>query len=184
MLGVRHLIAEENSNMTPSQSIIIGVVSGLITGSLVFLLSQIIRKIIIPWYQEFIYSGIIVSGTWEVNTLEQKHHRKIIIELKQQAHKLTGISTHIAQDEAVPGDQIRTYILQGKIHNRFVSLTGESVDSKRLGAVSFLLEIVGDGQVMEGHGSAYSTVTSQITGGNCKFIRLKDINFTQITDGV
>ena len=75
--------------MGATESIIVGIVSGLITGSLLFLLGQLFRKAFIPWYREFIYDGILVGGTWYVQSTDPSHHRDITIELTQHALYLT-----------------------------------------------------------------------------------------------
>lgn len=78
-----------------------------------------------------------------MRNVEPPHHRDITIET-QHAFTVAGISTHVAKTDQIPGDRVRTYEVHGRIHNRFLSLTGNPTDSKRLGAIHYLLEITGD----------------------------------------
>lgn len=51
--------------MSLSETIVLGVVSGILTLVFIFLCVIIFTKIVIPWYGSIIYSGIDLSGLWE-----------------------------------------------------------------------------------------------------------------------
>lgn len=157
--------------MELAATIFIGVLSGVIASVLFFALGRIYQKILVPWFEERIYKGINVEGVWQLEHIDYTHHRRITLELTQHAQKLSGTSIHIATSETATGDRLRRYRINGRIQDRFLLLSGEPSDSSRIGAVTFLLEVVGDGQVMEGFSTAYSTVTSQVIGARCKLTR-------------
>lgn len=113
-----------------------------------------------------------VTGTWVVEyPREQKHRRDVSIELYQYGDIVRGISTHIKTANDIYGDAVRTYALEGQVYNRFVQLTGRSPSPQRLLINCFLLEIVRDGQIMEGAAMAYSTVQGGIITSACKCMR-------------
>jgi hypothetical protein len=117
------------------------------------------------------YSGINISGTWEVKFPDDDPHRRdITFELRQKGAKIWGFSTHIKKSEEIPGDPIRTYVQKGQVYNRFVQLSGQSPTPQRLLINSFLFEIVDDGRKMEGGVIAYSTVTRKIFSKECACI--------------
>lgn len=150
-----------------TESIIIGVVSGLITGFCALTLSQIFRKIVRPWYESLIYDGIKIEGTWHIEFTDPTHNRNVTFELNQKANTLTGISTHVLKDEKKSGDKIRTYQLSGRIRNRFIDLSGRSIDRTRVGVLTMLFEIIGDGQKMHGYITGYSTLDSELKSLYC-----------------
>ena len=51
---------------TSSITIILGVVSGIVTTGLLYLLGIIFTKIVLPWYQKLIYKGVDLNGEWRV----------------------------------------------------------------------------------------------------------------------
>jgi hypothetical protein len=141
-----------------SSTIILGVVSGLLSGYLIYFFSVFLKKIALPWYKRIVYSGIDLSGTWIIES-DKYDRRDITIEIKQNAGDISAISTHVlrkpAQNER--SEIIRTYLLNGSLKDRFIILTGRPNDPTRIGALTFLFEVVGDGKTLKGVGSAYSS---------------------------
>lgn len=107
-----------------------------------------------------------------MRNIEPPHHRDITIELTQHAFMVAGISTKMAKTDQIPGDRVRSCDVHGRIHNRFLSLTGNPTDSKRLGDIHYLLEITGDGQTMVGWCKAYSK--DKTIGLRCMLVRRDD----------
>ena len=50
--------------MESTESLVIGIISGILTSILLLLAANFINKILIPWYQTLIYRGVNISGTW------------------------------------------------------------------------------------------------------------------------
>lgn len=140
--------------------LMIGVTGGIISSIIMFIIFSYIEKIIIPYYKERNYRGIDVSGSWVVNS-EEYDRRSIVIDINQKADNLTAKSTHILTEEYKKNnnfvDTVRVYELTGYINDRFVTLIGKPDDGKKLGAVSFLFEVIGDGKTLKGIGMAYSS---------------------------
>ncbi|NIK51929.1 hypothetical protein [Xanthomonas arboricola] len=149
-----------------TQSIVVGVVSGVLTsiGIAVFLL--FVKKVFIPWYQSITYSGINLSGTWYA--VDPTMAQRIEITLKQTAKHIKGhaVFTHIPDEEDDDNpfsyEPTRTFNLTGLTQDRFVALTLRHTDINRLGINCYLLEVIGDGRRMSGHFSFYSINTNQI----------------------
>jgi hypothetical protein len=51
--------------MNATQSIVLGVISGVFASGIVYLAVLFFNKVVIPWYREVIYSSIDISGTWK-----------------------------------------------------------------------------------------------------------------------
>jgi hypothetical protein len=164
--------------MTSESTILLGVVSGLLSGYAIYFLAVVFRRVVVPWYAQFIYRGIDISGTWLLNS-DSYDRRTITLELKQRAGELSGLSTHVLREgspnsDSSDSDRIRTYHIVGNLHDRFVILTGRPTQSTRIGALCFLLEIVGDGTTMMGVGTAYSSSLKRIDSRTFVVRRLGD----------
>lgn len=160
--------------MTASESILFGIVSGVIAGFLVYALSQVFRKIVLPWYSTVMYRGYDVAGTWRVVEMEPAQRREITFTLAQKAGVVTGISTHVLRGECRDDERTRTYALTGELRDRFLSLMARHVDRRRIGVATIMIEITGDGQQMEGYIAAYSSTASRIVGCWCRARRILD----------
>ncbi len=49
--------------MSNSETIILGIVSGIITSAVIYLLVLIFNHIVLPWYRAFVYRGVSIPVT-------------------------------------------------------------------------------------------------------------------------
>ena len=152
---------------------IIGYVGNLLATLTGVAISLAIYKLLIPWYRTITYQGVDISGTWTMSA-NPTHHRDVTWELRQKAATISGISTHVAHTSVATGDRVRTYRLEGRIVNRFLTVTGYPIDPRRMGCISYIVEILGDATKMVGQGSGYSTVECKMIGGECTLTRKTD----------
>jgi hypothetical protein len=120
--------------MSVSESIIIGVVTGIITTSILFILKIIFEKIILPWYHQILYEGIIVDGKWSTAD------GTILLKLSQKAHKITG---NLINQES-------NYTISGTIWEGYLRLNSESTDKTKLSYLNMLVKVSGTGKKMIG----------------------------------
>ena len=160
--------------MEIASAIGIGVISGLITGFATIVFGQVTRKMVLPWYNQFTYKGLIISGSWRVVPAGPDYRRDIVLELEQHANKVKGISTHILKNKEDEGDYVRTYKLDGEINDRLLTIVGRNIDTKRIGRYTLMVELIGDGQQMKGVISGYRSVKRAIEGTECTLERIKD----------
>jgi len=140
--------------MNTSQTVILGVVSGVITSGLLYLAVAIFKRVILPWYQNLIYSGTEIAGEWYCYARDLAQNAKF--ELTQHANLLKGQAVYVHADEGdVEIEKLRTFTVAGIIEERFVQLNLKHVDKTRIGLVSYLLEVKGDGRRMSGAGCYY-----------------------------
>jgi hypothetical protein len=122
--------------MNVSESIIIGIVSGLITSSLIYLLIQVFNKIVRPWYQDIIYSGVRIDGQWytQKTFLNGEIIQDELLELKQHAYKIIGTYTVTKRYKDSESIEIKTFTVEGKkIRDRFVRLNSHNIDKRKIG---------------------------------------------------
>lgn len=141
------------------KTIIISVVSGIITSAVIFICIRFFQSILIPWFRQITYTGIDVSGPWYWQTKGSRAK----LELKQFANKISGVYTYVPSDNYEDGAvDIKIYTVTGEIRDRFVQLTMNSADPKRLGVLSYVLEAVGDGNELKGCCTFYATSHNEI----------------------
>jgi hypothetical protein len=152
---------------------IYGYVGNLLATLTGVAISLAIYKLLIPWYRTIAYQGVDISGTWSMSA-NPTHRRDVTWELRQRAATVSGISTHVANTSVATADRVRTYRLEGRIVNRFLTVTGYPIDPRRMGCISYIVEILGDATKMVGQGSGYSTVECRMIGGECTLTRKTD----------
>ncbi|GAA0890056.1 hypothetical protein [Rhodanobacter soli] len=149
--------------------IVIGIVAGLLTSVVLALFRKVIYEWIIPWYRLITYKGLSLQGSW----FRVANSQKTLLEIKQECERLTGKATASSfhQNKGLHIDDIRTFDLEGYIYDRFVIITLKNTDRSRLGVVSFLLQIDGDGTCLKGASSWYAPLVSSIEFGEMAFFR-------------
>ncbi|TAK65099.1 hypothetical protein [Methylobacter sp.] len=156
-------------------NIVIGVVTGLITASVLLIFKSIFMNSFVPWYRQIMFKGLNLSGSWH----SAVNGQKMLLEIKQSCEKLSGKATvhlmkndfHESERHGLHLDDIRTFDVIGEVSERFVSLRLKHTDTTRIGIVTFLLQIDGDGTRMSGQGCWYAPLTSKIASGERVFYR-------------
>ena len=54
-------------------SLIVGIVSSLIATATFILLSELARRVVLPWYEDRIYRGVRIDGEWILDSLDGNH---------------------------------------------------------------------------------------------------------------
>lgn len=157
--------------MNIPETIVIGVVSGIITSALIYLLILIFNHIVLPWYRGFIYCGVDIEGKWEEALDFNNGNTQIsTYELIQKANDVSGKVTIV---KSTNGQITKTemFSLKGLVKDRFFTATQTPIDKKRLGITTILLEVIGDGRKMQGSTTWYDSRAANITSINCEWQR-------------
>lgn len=158
-----------------SLNIVIGIVTGLLTASCLLIIKSLFLNSFLPWYRHIMFKGLDLRGSWHSADRSQK----ILLELNQSCDKLSGKATvHLSKDDFNESlrdelhiDDIRTFDVQGEASERFVSIRLKHTDRTRIGLVTYLLQVDGDGTRLSGQGCWYSPLASKISSGNQVFYR-------------
>jgi len=149
--------------MSASDSIIFGIVSGILASAILFLMTEFFRNIAIPWYRRIIYNGIDISGKWfskKTNPSGNVEDSTMII--KQQADMITCTINIAKKSSGDSHAEIKTYEISGTLRDRFLEISGRNSDSQSIGVHSELLEVFGDGKTMQGYNMWYSVTNKTI----------------------
>ncbi|OQY72396.1 MAG: hypothetical protein B6D44_10240 [Ignavibacteriales bacterium UTCHB2] len=131
-------------------SIFIGVFSGIITAIIIWLFVQLFNKLLIPWYQQYIYRGINLTGHWERNI---EYTGQIILKqsiaLQQKGHNLIG---SLISSTKFPNniEETASYLLSGEVFDNYVDIEYQITDKSKIGRGSILLKVKIGGDVLEG----------------------------------
>ncbi len=158
--------------MTTSESIIIGVLSGILTSFIIYLAVIVLQKLVLPWYQSLIYKGADISGNWEClgATKGQDAHFTI----NQKANAISGIATYVSREAKADYDKTRVFTIKGEIRDRFITFSIQHADRRRLGASVFLLQVVKDGTSLVGARCSYAIDISKIQATETTLVRTSE----------
>lgn len=137
--------------MTTEESIILGVISGVLTATFIFLVKEFWSKILLPWYQGFRYQGADISGSWfaEYKDDSGEHSKSTYsVVLKQSAHKVVGSMqfTFVSDNRKFNID----FTLSGEYWEGYLNLTCRSKDRKVYSHGCMFLKLINNGSGLLG----------------------------------
>lgn len=129
--------------------IVLGVVSGVLSAAIVYLLVSIFKNIVIPWYLKIVYQGIDISGNWKTKVEFSNGEKTEALSINQSAHSLKGT---LVRHQDIDGiTSISTSKVKGEVWEGCVTLKIRSTDSKKLSFGNMLLKV--EGEKLVGYGS-------------------------------
>ena len=136
--------------MTEIETIVLGVVSGILTTSVLYLIGLVFKNHIIPWYQGVTYKGVDINGTWVANLEVDNIKAKLEMTIRQRAHFLRGDTTLIQGKDLNKPSSIVNMEMKGGVWEGFVTLNMQSKDRSRLSYSTSLLQVVNGGAALKG----------------------------------
>lgn len=115
------------------EDIIIGVFSGVLASSFIFLFVRIFQNIILPWYQGLSYQGIDIGGDWEMEQDFDETKEYLLFSIKQKANKVFGILTITIETKSNDTREIKIFNVEGIIQDRFLTINGKTETQNKLG---------------------------------------------------
>ena len=144
-----------------SGAIVWGVVSGLLTSSLLLVFGLFVSRIVLPGYLAFIYTGVDLRGVWtEERDLGSNAKFSIQLSLEQHAHKVTGTGT-LTKSGTGASDYVQFFSIEGSTWEGFLIITMQSTNRKSLSFVAGLLKIKGRGDYLVGHWAYRAAFTDE-----------------------
>lgn len=138
--------------MSIFETIILGVITGIITAVILFLLNKLITLWLIPLYQEWRYQGADVAGTWFADLNDQTDatvRTKYSLNLIQKAHTLSG-TLHF-EFKSEQKNFATDFYVTGEYWEGYFTMTFKSADHKRFSRASMVMKLVDGGGAMAGH---------------------------------
>jgi hypothetical protein len=152
-------------------NLLLGVIGGIVSAAILFLVRVLVFRHFLPWYQDLVYRGIIVSGEWYACEFALSQH--IRMRIAQSAGKITGSAwlTFHEEDPDHTTQEIREFSVAGEIQDRYLTLTLSNVNRSRIGLVTLLLQPMADGRQLAGMMSFISIRGSNIDAIDVRFSR-------------
>jgi|GEM_PF-3319839 len=100
-------------------SLMIGIVSSLVATIVFIVISELIRRVVLPWYEDKVYRGVRIDGKWEAKNDGTK--QKATFFLQQKGDQVIGTYSHIMPQSAAR--KIEEYQVTGNVRDTYVNLT-------------------------------------------------------------
>ncbi|NOR27868.1 MAG: hypothetical protein GQ540_04995 [Lutibacter sp.] len=156
-----------------TSNIIIGILTGILTTALLYLISKMFADWLIPWYRNIKYIGIDVSGVWETKQEFDNSKEYSLLNLRQEADKLYGLWTISITQNGSDQNEIKTFKVNGSIEDRFALLISKNTDRRQIGIGTMLIEAIGNGFELKGCETWYSVDNKAIKSDTILFKRKK-----------
>ncbi len=161
--------------MSSVESIMLGVVSGVVTAALIYLLGLLYKNQILPWYRSVTYKGVDISGAWVAHVEEQDNLKaKFDLYLDQKAHQLSGSAVIIQGANLEKPASTVNMVVTGSIWEGFITLNMQSRNRARLSYSTSLLRVVNGGIRLEGSYLYRSIQTDEIQAQELRWERNKN----------
>lgn len=147
-----------------------GVVAGILTSVLLFLLGLLISKVALPWYQELVYKGVDLRGLWVEEYVSNGATYSFQTVLEQNAHELTG-STTITKSINGKTDYVQTFNVAGSTWEGFVMLNLRSKERKSLSFATGLFKVKHRGKNLVGHLAYRASATDEVEAEKANWTR-------------
>lgn len=117
-----------------------GAISGILTTVILWLFSLMVKKVFIPWYQERIYKGVDLKGTWKYNIqYDNGVTYSCQLDLNQSANRIYGLGS--MRVEHSDNDYIQNLTIDGETWEGFLIIKMRSASNSSLSFVSGLFKI-------------------------------------------
>ena len=101
-----------------TETILTGLISGVLCSLLLLIIAIYWKKIILPWIEDRAYKGTRIDGMWYTRMEINGRVTKETVELKQYGNKITGKITYPEDREGVS----HTYDVDGEFRDRTLCL--------------------------------------------------------------
>ena len=156
-----------------SLTVIAGIIAAVIGSALLYFVTVVWRKILLPWIEDKKYRGIRIDGTWSLkddgSEGGSQYTQRETLNLDQKATSLSGRLILVSKTAGAQSD--RTLDVTGVVQDRFVIITCLPSNRRDLGYMVFLGEVSGDGTQIKGQASYRSTLTDQIDSTSAVYVR-------------
>ncbi|EMF8902525.1 TPA: hypothetical protein NJ546_004597 [Vibrio parahaemolyticus] len=118
-------------------SVAIGIISSLLATGLFIGLSEFVRRVVLPWYEDKIYRGVRVDGAWSLIKISDINFEDedMKMHLTQHGDRISGSYYHV--DDGKKDE----YVVSGRISGMYFLATAVPKTSRQIDAISFLLHI-------------------------------------------
>jgi hypothetical protein len=159
--------------MSEVETVVLGIVSGVLTTVALYLVGILFTNIVIPWYQAVTYKGVDINGTWEFEYKETERKAKFEMTLRQRAHEISGDATILQGTDLNNPSTITNLSIDGSIWEGYITLNMQSKDRTRLSYSTSLLQVLNGGSTLQGNYVFRSIKSDEIQNTEMRWRRKK-----------
>ena len=159
------------------KDLLLDILKDLAATAIIFIVGLTWKSTIYPFLQSVLYTGVDISGRWSVNQTgttflneQLSVTRNTQVTLKQTAHRLSGKAESSVVSGGA-GGMSNTYKITGKINNGLVLINFISVEKNKIAVSTFLLQVNGNGNEMDGDRLYRSSKTDKIDCIACQWTK-------------
>lgn len=159
--------------MTNFTALLIGIASSLVATFAFVALSELTRRVFLPWYADKIYRGVRLDGQWKacrVNDTELDPNTSgNEFVLVQKGDKISGTSMLLDKEN----NEKTFYKIKGQIRDGYFSATAWPVNSYMIDAMTCLFDVFYDNKKLRLRGRLIflNTRTSEIVDAQCEYCK-------------
>lgn len=150
-------------------SIVAGLISGLVVTLFVIVFRSIWHRIIVPWFEDRVYKDIRIEGTWFSLYSDNASNRQETISLQRHGHEISG--TIICNNGPDEGEKYR---VTGSFRNLILALLYEVDDPVKVDRGTMTLRCIRNGQRLGGKVAFYSNQGDIINDCDVTWYRSKE----------
>lgn len=135
------------------------------------------KKAVVPYIAQSTYKNVSLAGEWRAVHLEQptdgeklESEWTVTVTVKQLGQSISGSANATCQKGSAKGKQVH-YFLFGKISNGVLDATFHEESFDACNRSAFLLQVVGDGSVLDGHRLFLGRNKNDIRSIPCQWVR-------------
>jgi hypothetical protein len=148
--------------MTIFETVILGVFSGVLAATVIFILKELWVKTLFPLYRKVKYQGADVSGSWGKEfQYENGVEATFSLNIVQGAHNLDGsmLFVYKSPERCFQVD----YITSGEYWEGYVNISCRSKDRKKFSQGNLFLKLIENGKSLEGQFSYRNSIEDKVT---------------------
>ncbi|WP_040433001.1 hypothetical protein [Chlorobium ferrooxidans] len=120
--------------------VLLGIVAGIITSMIIGAVTRFFYDTILPWYQQKVYKGVILQGTWDGEMAISGITYSMSLCINQKGHKISGSLIANTEDKNAPKKHTNMQFL-GEINDGYAMINCISTDRTDISFGTMILKI-------------------------------------------
>jgi hypothetical protein len=121
-------------------SLLVGIISSLFATAIFIGASELIRRIVLPWYADKVYRGVRIDGRWELIKFKETKLADsslgMFLDLMQKGDIVSGKYSLRGEDGAVD-----VYDISGRVRDSYLLATAVPISNRQVDGAALLFYI-------------------------------------------
>jgi len=150
-----------------SLALLSGIISGLLSSLIVFVVVKYWNSVVVPWYEQRVYKDVPIGGKWAAEGVEREVPFVEDVIVRQKAHRVSGEIIYKGERETIE------YEFDGEFKNLILTARYWTKRQSTLSRGTFTLMLRDEGKTLEGYYAGYlgKEDVNEVVGGPYKWSR-------------